>query len=219
MVRINKVRKISFDIENSFIKNCDDIVLGIDEAGRGCLAGPVVAGCCWINQNKFPMDLLCKIDDSKKISEKNREKIFSELCSLDDDVFMFEYDAVSADVIDEINILQASLLAMKNAYEKLLPRLKSLPVVTLVDGNKAPVIAPCKTVISGDAISYSIAAASIVAKVMKDRILNEIGLSFPEYDFQKNKGYGTKAHLEAIAKYGVSKYHRKTYAPVKKYVK
>nr|MCR5506368.1 ribonuclease HII [bacterium] len=182
MVKINKVKTISFDIEKSFMTNASDIVLGIDEAGRGCLVGPVVAGCCWINQEKFPPEILCKINDSKKISEKNREKIFEELSALSDDIFMFEYDAVSASVIDEINILQASLLAMKNAYQKLLPRLKNKPIISLVDGNKAPLISPCHTVISGDAISYSIAAASIIAKVMKDRLLNEIGKNFPEYE-------------------------------------
>ena len=219
MVRINKVQSISFDIEKSFMKDCCDIVLGIDEAGRGCLVGPVVAGCCWINQEKFPPTLLSKINDSKKLSEKKREEVFCEFCSLPEDIFMFEYDAVSAGVIDEINILQATLLAMKNAYQKLLPRLKNAPVTTLVDGNKAPLINPCHTVVSGDAKSYSIAAASIVAKVMKDRLLNEIGKDFPEYEFDKNKGYGTKSHIIALEKYGITKYHRKTYAPVKKYVK
>ncbi len=219
MVKINKINKISFDIENSFMKNKDDIVLGIDEAGRGCLVGPVVAACCWINQEKFPNELLCKINDSKKISEKHREEIFNEFCSLPDEIFMFEYDSVPAYIIDEINILQASLLAMKNAYQKLFPKLKKNPVITLVDGNKAPVINPCHTVISGDAISYSIAAASIIAKVMKDRLLDEIGKDFPEYEFDKNKGYGTKSHMLALEKYGITKYHRKTYAPVKKYIK
>lgn len=219
MVKINKVSKISFDIEKSFMKNKNDIILGIDEAGRGCLAGPVVAACCWINQEKFPADLLCQINDSKKISEKHREEIFNKLCLLSDDTFMFEYDSVPANIIDEINILQASLLAMKNAYQKLIPRLKNNPVITLVDGNKAPVINPCHTVISGDAISYSIAAASIVAKVMKDKLLNEIGKIFPEYEFDKNKGYGTKSHMIALEKYGITEYHRKTYAPVKKYIK
>ena len=219
MVKVNKIHKISFDIEKSFMKNSNDIVLGVDEAGRGCLVGPVVAGCCWINQNKFPPELLYRINDSKKISEKNREEIFSELSALPNDIFMFEYDAVPASVIDEINILQASLLAMKNAYNKLLPKLNNLPVITLVDGNKEPQINPCHTVISGDAISYSIAAASIIAKVMKDRLLNEIGKNFPEYEFEKNKGYGTKSHMIALEKFGITKYHRKTYAPVKKYIK
>lgn len=212
-------KKISFNIEKSFMTNNSDIILGVDEAGRGCLVGPVVAGCVWINQEKFPPELLARINDSKKISEKNREDIYKHLCELDDDVFMFEYDAVSAGVIDEINILQASLLAMKNAYQKLLPRLKNKPVMTLVDGNKAPLITPCHTVVSGDAISFSIAAASIVAKVNKDHLLNEIGKKFPEFQFEKNKGYGTKAHIEALKKYGPTPYHRLSYAPVKECIK
>lgn len=212
-------KKISFNIEKSFMTNNSDIILGVDEAGRGCLVGPVVAGCVWINQEKFPSELLARINDSKKISEKNREDIYKHLCELDDDVFMFEYDAVSAGVIDEINILQASLLAMKNAYQKLLPRLKNKPVMTLVDGNKAPLITPCHTVVSGDAISFSIAAASIVAKVNKDHLLNEIGKKFPEFQFEKNKGYGTKTHMEALKKYGPTPYHRLSYAPVKECIK
>ena len=212
-------KKISFNIEKSFMTNNSDIILGVDEAGRGCLVGPVVAGCVWINQEKFPSELLARINDSKKISEKNREDIYKHLCELDDDVFMFEYDAVSAGVIDEINILQASLLAMKNSYQKLLPRLKNKPVMPLVDGNKAPLITPCHTVVSGDAISFSIAAASIVAKVNKDHLLNEIGKKFPEFQFEKNKGYGTKAHIEALKKYGPTPYHRLSYAPVKECIK
>lgn len=212
-------KKISFNIEKSFMTNNSDIILGVDEAGRGCLVGPVVAGCVWINQEKFPSELLARINDSKKISEKNREDIYKHLCELDDDVFMFEYDAVSAGVIDEINILQASLLAMKNSYQKLLPRLKNKPVMTLVDGNKAPLITPCHTVVSGDALSFSIAAASIVAKVNKDHLLNEIGKKFPEFQFEKNKGYGTKTHMEALKKYGPTPYHRLSYAPVKECIK
>ena len=212
-------KKISFNIEKSFMTNNSDIILGVDEAGRGCLVGPVVAGCVWINQEKFPTELLARINDSKKISEKNREDIYKHLCELSDDVFMFEYDAVSAGVIDEINILQASLLVMKNAYQKLLPRLKNKPVMTLVDGNKAPLITPCHTVVSGDALSFSIAAASIVAKVNKDHLLNEIGKKFPEFQFEKNKGYGTKAHMEALKKYGPTPCHRLSYAPVKECIK
>ena len=211
--------KISFDIEKSFMTDKSDIILGIDEAGRGCLAGPVVAGCAWINQDKIPEDLLCRIKDSKKITEKNREDIYEKLLALGDEVFMCEYDAVSAGVIDEINILQASLLAMKNAYEKLLPRLKTKPKMVLVDGNKSPKINPCTTVVSGDAISYSVAAASIVAKVMKDRLLREIAKRYPEYQFEQNKGYGTKSHMEALAKFGATPEHRKTYAPVREIIK
>lgn len=213
-------KKISFDIENLYIKTKSDIVLGIDEAGRGCLVGPVVAACVWINQDKFPKNLLLKINDSKKLSEKKREEIFNELLSLPDDIFMFEYDDISAKIIDEINILQASLLAMKNSYNKLIKRLEKKDCTVLIDGNKAPDGIPLThTIISGDALSYSIATASIIAKVKKDFLLNEIGKKFPEFQFEKNKGYGTKKHLEALEKFGPTEHHRKTYSPVKKYIK
>ncbi|MBD5398288.1 ribonuclease HII [bacterium] len=208
---------ISFDIENSFGEN--SVCFGIDEAGRGCLAGPVVAGCCWMNRRAFPQKLLSLINDSKKISEAKREDIFLQLSALPSDVFMYEWADVSAKVIDEINILQASLLAMKNAYFKLMEKVSFNPDIILVDGNKSPSISPCKCVIGGDAISYSIATASIIAKVNKDHLLNEIGERFPQYEFCKNKGYGTKGHLEALEKFGICPYHRKTYAPVKKFVK
>ena len=133
-------KKISFDIENLYIKTKSDIVLGIDEAGRGCLVGPVVAACVWINQDKFPKNLLLKINDSKKLSEKKREEIFNELLSLPDDIFMFEYDDISAKIIDEINILQASLLAMKNSYNKLIKRLEKKDCTVLIDGIKLQMV-------------------------------------------------------------------------------
>ena len=214
-----KNTNISFEIENIFMTNKTDIVLGLDEAGRGCLAGPVVAACVWINQELFPKELLVQINDSKKLSEIKRNKIFSELQKLDKSVFMFEYQEISSEIIDEINILQASLLAMGKAYQKLLPRLFNKPVISLVDGNQSPDIHPCQTIIAGDAKSYSIATASIIAKVKKDELLNKIAEKYPMYNFEKNKGYGTKSHLEALGKYGISPFHRKSYAPVKKYIK
>ena len=208
---------ISFDFENTFGEN--SICFGIDEAGRGCLAGPVVAGCVWINRHTFPKKLLSKINDSKKISEKKREEIYEELVNLPPDVFMYAWCDIDNKIIDEINILQANLPAMKNAYFKLQEKLSINPDIILIDGNKAPNISPCKTVISGDALSYSIAAASIIAKVNKDRLLNKIGEEYPQYQFCKNKGYGTKAHLNALEEFGICPYHRKSYAPIKKFVK
>ncbi len=208
---------ISFDIENTYGDKA--VCFGIDEAGRGCLAGPVVAACVWMNREKFPREILLQINDSKKLSEAKREEIFAMLPALPHDVFMCEWCAIDAEVIDEINILQATLLAMKNSAVQLCKKLSISPDIILVDGNKAPDISPCKCVIGGDALSYSIAAASIVAKVNKDRLLNKIGEEFPQYEFCKNKGYGTKAHLEALRKFGICPYHRKTYAPVKKFVK
>ncbi|MDR1477123.1 MAG: ribonuclease HII [Rickettsiales bacterium] len=213
------MRSISFDIENSYAESSGDAVLGCDEAGRGCLAGPVVAACAWIGRDKFPRGLLARIDDSKKISENAREKIFEELAALPPDAFLFAAAEVDAATIDRINILQASLLAMKNAYEKLLPRLPRPPIAVLVDGNRAPEIANAKTVVGGDARSYSIAAASIVAKVAKDRALGKIALEYPQYGFAKNKGYPTASHLAALAEHGPCPAHRMTYAPVSARVK
>jgi ribonuclease HII len=208
------MKSISFDIENSLMESADDVVLGCDEAGRGCLAGPVAAACAWIGREKFPSELLARINDSKKISEKAREEIFDALGTLPPDAFLFAAELVDAATIDKINILQASLLAMKNAYEKLLLRLPRMPKMILVDGNRAPDIAPVKTIVGGDAKSYSIAAASIIAKVMKDRALGKIGLEYPQYGFAKNKGYLTAAHLAALAEHGPCPAHRMTYAPV-----
>ena len=209
------MKNVSFDVEDSFIAAPGDIVLGIDEAGRGCLAGPVAAACVWIGREKFPPSLLMRIDDSKKISEKQRNEISDELFALPSDAFMFETALVDATIIDRINILEAAMLAMKTAYEKLVPRLPNVPKTTLVDGNRAPAIASAQTIVGGDARSYSIAAAAIIAKVAKDKALNEIGLGYPQYGFEKNKGYSTKTHLAALEKYGPCPYHRMTYAPVK----
>lgn len=208
---------ISFNIENSFGQ--DSICFGIDEAGRGCLAGPVVASCVWMNRKLFPIDLLSQINDSKKLTEHQREDIFNKLTLLPPEIFQFSFDAIDNNIIDEINILQATMLAMKNAYIKLQKKMNLTPNIILIDGNKSPDITPTKTIIKGDSLSYSIATASIIAKVKKDYLLNEIGKLYPHYEFFKNKGYGTKSHLEALNKYGICPYHRKTYAPVKKIIK
>lgn len=208
-------KKISFEIENSYGE--DAICYGIDEAGRGCLAGPVVASCVWLNRKEFPKELLKEINDSKKLSEKKRERIFKELDELPSNIFMYAYEAINNEIIDEINILQATLLAMKKAYEKLQEKMLYKADIILIDGNKSPLISPCKTIIKGDSLSYSIATASIISKVKKDYLLNEIGKKYPYYEFGKNKGYGTKQHIEALKKYGASPYHRKSYAPVKNY--
>ncbi|MDR2098852.1 MAG: ribonuclease HII [Rickettsiales bacterium] len=212
-------KKISFDIERKFMRSAGDIVLGIDEAGRGCLAGPVAAACAWINQAKFPPALLSLIDDSKKLPEERREAIFEAVSGLPPDVCMYDFATLSARKIDEMNILQASLLAMKTAHGKLISRLPRRPVMTLVDGNRAPDIAPAATLVKGDARSYSVALASIIAKVTKDRALSEIGEKFPEFGFRQNKGYGTAAHLAALEKYGPCPEHRMTYTPVRERAK
>lgn len=212
------MNKISFNYEKTFIQNENDIVVGIDEAGRGCLVGPVVSACCYLNINLFPKELLLKINDSKKLTENKRTEIVNELQKLPSNVFLYSYSYINASLIDKINILQATLLSMKHSYIRLKNKLASVPKKVLVDGNQMPDIPNVKLIIKGDMLSYSIATASIIAKVKKDELLNKIGEKYKEYQFDKNKGYGTKSHLEAIQKYGITPYHRKTYKPVSKYL-
>ena len=212
------MNKISFDYEKSFITNPNDIVVGIDEAGRGCLVGPVVSACCYLNIQLFPKDLLLKINDSKKLTETKRTEIFNDLQKLTSDIFLYSYSYVNASLIDKINILQATLLSMKHSYIRLVNKLQKQPKKVLVDGNRSPDIPNVELIIKGDMLSYSIATASIIAKFKKDELLNKIGCNYKEYMFDKNKGYGTKSHIEALKKYGITPYHRKSYKPVAKYL-
>ncbi len=173
-------------------------IAGIDEAGRGPLAGPVVAAAVI-----FPNDLFIEgVDDSKKLSEKKREELFDIIL---EKAISVKYEIVSQYQIDRINILQATLKAMKLSAEGLSPQ----PDLLLVDGNKIfPTKKAFKTVVKGDSKSFSIAAASIVAKVTRDRLMVRLSKEYPEYKWDKNKGYGTKEHIEAIKKYGVTPHHR-----------
>ena len=205
----------SFDVENSL----GGTVAGIDEAGRGPLCGPVFAGCVVLNKNNFPDNL----NDSKKISEKNREKIFEDIINFEKNGLLF-YGVASVDAvtIDKINIREATKLAMKNAYGDMLKKyehLKNFVVDNIiVDGNFVPdVDKPATAIIKGDQRSFSIACASIVAKVSRDMELRKMNCLYPEYDWVRNKGYGTAEHIRAIKKFGlVEGYHRKTFC--KKFV-
>ncbi len=184
-------------------------VCGIDEVGRGPLAGPVVAAAVIIHRDKVPAALLELINDSKKTTALRREKIFNELPAYAD-VCIAECDV---EEIDSINILQASLLAMKKACHGL----KTTPVAALVDGNKAPKLDCCvQTIIGGDAISLSIAAASIIAKYHRDRLMKTYAIEFPHYGWDSNAGYGTAKHLKAIEIHGVTRLHRRSFSPVSK---
>ena len=195
-----------FSIENEF----SGIVAGVDEAGRGPLAGPVVASAVIIDREKIPHKLSLELNDSKKLTKKKREKLFQEITN--EPSIKYGIGLASVAEIDKINILQAALLAMTRAVENL--SLK--PDFAIIDGNKAPkLFCPCKTIIGGDAKSISIAAASIVAKVKRDEIMAEIAKEFKEYGFVKHAGYGTKMHIDAITKYGITPHHRKTFAPIK----
>lgn len=179
------------------------IIVGIDEAGRGPLAGPVVAAAV-IMQNKID-----GINDSKKLSAKKREVLFKQIMENAE----VGIGVASVREIDNINILQATMLAMQRAYENL----GIAADLVLVDGNKVPKIScpDLQAIIGGDAIIYQISAASIIAKVTRDRIMYELDKQFPQYLWKNNAGYGSKAHLNAIADFGATEHHRLTFAPIK----
>ncbi|MFH1158243.1 MAG: ribonuclease HII [Pseudomonadota bacterium] len=196
-------RKPDFSFEDQH----EGIVCGIDEVGRGPLAGPVVAAAVVIRRDKAPRAILEQIDDSKKLTARKREYLFNKIQE-------FSYISLaecSVAEIDKINILQATLRAMAKAYKGLAVR----PTVALVDGNRAPKL-PCavKTIIQGDSLSLSIAAASIVAKHYRDTMMIRIANDFPHYGWETNAGYGTEHHMKALEIHGVTIHHRRTFAPV-----
>lgn len=178
------------------------IICGSDEAGRGPLAGPVVAASC-VLPHDFPFEIL---NDSKKLTEAKRisaEKIIKESA-------VYAVAFVSEAEIDEINILNASLKAMKLSFEEVLK--KTHVDLLLVDGNKCPPVSfPVKAIVKGDEKIHEIMAASILAKCERDRFMEKMDLLYPGYDFASNKGYASKAHVEAIEKYGLTPIHRKTF--------
>ena len=178
------------------------VICGIDEAGRGPLAGPVHAAAVVL-----PIGLEIEgLNDSKKLTEKKREQLFDVICEKAID---YSIGVATEQEIDEINILNATFLAMHRAVEGL----KVKPDYALIDGNqypKIPFIAE-ETVVKGDAKSMSIAAASILAKVSRDRFMLEKAIEYPQYQFEKHKGYGTKAHIEALKEFGPWEIHRKTF--------
>lgn len=190
-------------------KDCGHkIVVGVDEAGRGPLCGPVVAGA--VVFTKYDFDDMPIISDSKQMNEKQREIAYDWITNNPD--IIWAVGQCSAVEIDEMNILRASLTAMKRAIAKL----DIVPEYCLVDGNKMIDSMSGQAVVKGDSKSMSIAAASIIAKVTRDRIMHELAIQFPQYAWDKNAGYPTKQHLQAIEKYGINEHYRKTYGPVKK---
>ncbi|MDX1975810.1 MAG: ribonuclease HII [Rickettsiales bacterium] len=180
------------------------IVAGVDEAGRGPWAGPVVAAAAILDPRNLPSG----IDDSKKLRLSQREALFEALQSC----AKIGVGIASVEEIDRLNILAATKLAMLRAVEAL----PELPQLALVDGNQPPAL-PCavKTVVGGDAICLSIAAASIIAKVTRDRIMAELALEYPHYGWERNAGYGTSLHQKGLANHGVSPHHRRSYAPIR----
>ena len=194
------------------------VVAGVDEAGRGPWVGPVAAGCAVFLSRDVDARLLENLNDSKKLSKKKREMLFDLLQKeAEKGTMKLGIGLASVAEIDEINILNASFLAMKRAIEKAGVQ----PALVLVDGNLMPRDFgwAVKTVIKGDGKSYSIAAASILAKVYRDRLMEEMARQYPGYGFEKNAGYGTKAHIEGLKKFGVTPEHRRSYAPVREFLK
>ncbi len=192
-------------------------VVGIDEAGRGPWAGPVVAGAVVIKNKQLAEDLVKNLDDSKKITASKREKLYERLFEEERAGRLYiGIGEALAQEIDELNILQATFLAMTRAVEKL----PFCPKMALIDGNRIPKNFPCpsKCIIKGDALSLSISAASIVAKVYRDRLMKELAVKYPGYGFEKNAGYGTAAHIEGLKKQGVTPEHRRSYKPIKNFL-
>jgi len=190
---------------NMFEKNAREegyqLIAGVDEAGRGPLAGPVVAAAVILPPDYFNSE----INDSKQLSASKREMLYD---VIEKNAVAVGVRIVEADVIDDVNILQASLQAMRDAVLEL----SESPDFLLVDGlYRVPIITPQKPVVKGDSLSISIAAASIMAKVTRDRIMEMYHRQFPQYNFRQNKGYGTKEHLDAIREFGICKIHRKSF--------
>lgn len=186
---------------DSTVRNDFPVVCGIDEAGRGPLAGDVYAAAVIFDEGVF----IDGLNDSKKLTEKKRETLFDEIISK---AKAYCIATASVEEIEEINILQATFLAMKRAYEGL----GIAADIALIDGNRLPNLdCEMKTVVKGDGLSASIAAASILAKVSRDRYMTELAEKYPEYRFDKHKGYGTKLHNELILEYGPCPAHRMSF--------
>ena len=194
----------NFLIEENLMNNGYPIIAGVDEVGRGPLAGPVTAAAVILD----PLNIPDHLDDSKVLSFKKRLKLYEELKSS----CTFAVAHVSSKEIDNLNILQASLLAMVNAISEL----DLTPSHILIDGNKVPerLVEKATAVVKGDSKVLSIAAASIIAKVTRDKLMKDLDSEFPVYGWAKNAGYPTKCHMNAIVKYGVTPYHRRSFRPI-----
>ena len=196
----------NFLLEKDLIHSGYSIIAGVDEVGRGPLAGPVTAAAVILDPLNIPENL----NDSKLLSLKKREKIYEELMYTS----TFAIAHVSPEEIDKLNILQASLLAMVNAVSKL----NVTPNHILIDGNKVPeqLGGMATAIVKGDSKVASIAAASIIAKVTRDRLMRDLDSDFPVYEWAKNSGYPTKCHMNAILNYGITHHHRRSFKPIHK---
>lgn len=198
---------IDFDKVQNVAQNC--LLVGVDEAGRGPLAGPVTACACYIPPELYAHPVMSKINDSKKLTPQKREEIFEELLTLP---ITYCTGYASAEEIDKLNILQATFLAMSRALTKF----KNKEISVLIDGNKTipNLTAPQKAIVKGDGTSLCIAAASIIAKVSRDKFMLLCAQKYPQYKFEEHKGYGTQLHTDLLDKYGPCPLHRKTFEPI-----
>jgi ribonuclease HII len=191
-------------IKQDFLKDINEEVIGIDEVGRGALCGPVVACSILLNKSILNENLVIEINDSKKLTEEKRE----ELSEFIKKFSLYSFGMASNNEIDDLNILQATILSMKRSFERFL----QFPNKVRIDGTESFHLNKRSSFLKkGDQKSASIAAASILAKTYRDSIMKKISIEFPEYDWSKNKGYGTKKHIIAIRKFGLTFLHRKSF--------
>lgn len=196
-----------FSLEDVALRQGHTVIAGIDEAGRGPWAGPVVAAAVILDRQILPPEIASALNDSKKLTAARRESLFAVLPSF----AAIGIGQANVGEIDRDNILQASLSAMSRALDAL-PR---LPDIALVDGNREPDLAcPARCIVKGDARSLSIAAASIVAKVVRDRIMTKLAIVHPGYGWEHNAGYGTAEHRAGLERLGVTPEHRRSFAPI-----
>ena len=204
-----------FSIEESLGLSTRAVIVGVDEVGRGPLAGPVTAAAVFVDRQKITSDLLTKIDDSKKIPQKQRATISKQI----EGIAIIGIGWASSSEIDQLNILEASMLAMQRAIFSLRKQIILDPDYILIDGNKVPRLDfPSKAIVRGDEKSISIAAASIVAKCKRDAFMTSLSKLYPYYGWEKNAGYGTREHLAAIERAGITAYHRRSFKPIANYL-
>ena len=204
-----------FSLEESLGLSSRAVIVGVDEVGRGPLAGPVTAAAVFVDRQKITSDLLTKIDDSKKIPQKQRATLSKQI----EGIAIIGIGWASSSEIDQLNILEATMLAMQRAIFSLRKQIILDPDYILIDGNKVPRLDfPSKAIVRGDKKSISIAAASIVAKSKRDAFMTSLSKLYPCYGWEKNAGYGTREHLAAIEREGITTHHRRSFKPIANYL-
>ena len=204
-----------FSLEESLGLSTSAVIIGVDEVGRGPLAGPVTAAAVFVDRQKITLDLSTKIDDSKKIPQKKRATISKQI----EGIAIIGIGWASSGEIDQLNILEATMIAMQRAVLSLRKQIIFNPDYILIDGNKVPSFDfPSKAIVRGDEKSLSIAAASIVAKSKRDAFMTSLSKLYPCYGWEKNAGYGTREHLVAIERNGITAHHRRSFKPIANYL-